>query len=111
MQNNSFRLSTLLLSDVPARSKRGLSFLPGLFFIALGLLVVFAPRLLIGAVAAVFVFIGLLFCYAAWKVVQFKRKLRIIAKDVEAKFKVEEFQIRQPDIEVDPADYKKIVVH
>lgn len=105
MQNNSFRLS------VPARGKRGLSFLPGLFFIALGLLVVFAPRLLIGAVAAVFVFVGLLFCYAAWKVVQFKRKLRTIAKDVESKFGVQGFQIRQPDIEVEPGDYKKIVFH
>jgi hypothetical protein len=111
MDNHTAIWSTIISSKSQARRKRGLGFLPGAFFLFLGLLVAFAPQFVIAAIATLFVFFGLLFCFAAWKIAQFKRTLRNIASEVEANVSAQSGNLRHPDIELKQDDYKKIVFH
>jgi len=92
-------------------SRRSFPFAPGLAFIVLGLLVLFAPRLLIGALAAVLFLIGGLLCFLAWKFVQFKRQLTNFAKDLEGRIQVQAFHMKEPKITVSDTEEKKIIYH
>jgi protein-S-isoprenylcysteine O-methyltransferase Ste14 len=115
MNNNSAFWSTVISSDSyfrrQPRRKRAIGFLPGAFFLLLGLLVAYVPQLVIGAIATLFVVVGLLLCYAAWKIAQFKRTLRNLASDVESRVHTEGVKLRHPDIELEQGEYKKVVFH
>ncbi|RMG42285.1 MAG: hypothetical protein D6719_06750 [Candidatus Dadabacteria bacterium] len=56
-------------------SNIALLFLPGIFLVAVGVVAVLAPRLLIAVLAGLCISVGVVFCYLAWKFLQFKRKV------------------------------------
>ena len=66
--------------------RTGYLFIPGLFFILIGLVAVFAPMLLIGAIAAFFISLGLIFCVLTWKFLRLRRNsTRIISQTMRSK--------------------------
>lgn len=95
-----------------ARSgRRSFPFLPGLAFIVLGLLVLFAPRLLVAAIATVLFLVGGLLCFVAWKLVQFKRQLMNVARNLDGRIQVQAFQMKDSSGASTDEDDKKIIYH
>lgn len=89
-------------------------FIPGVFFVLVGAMAVFAPGLLIAIVASVFLFVGLLLSFLAWKFLKFKKKVDEMTQQFSAHVNV----VKNSDIvfEVDPEDIesqevKKIIYH
>jgi hypothetical protein len=91
--------------------RRSFPFIPGLAFILLGLLVLFAPRLLVAAIATVLFLIGGLLCFVAWKLGQFKRQLTNLARDLDGRIQVQAFHVKEPRTNVADEDEKKIIYH
>ncbi len=95
-----------------ARSgRRSFPFIPGLVLIVLGLLVLFAPRLLIAAIATVLFLVGGLLCFVAWKFMQFKRQLTTLARDLEGRIQVQAFHVKDPKSPFPDDEEKKIIYH
>lgn len=93
--------------------KRSFPFAPGILLMAFALIVVCAPRLLLGALAFILFSFGALLCFLAWKFMQFKSHLNRLAKDLEGKIQVQAFEVQNGDIEVEvgEVDSKKVVFH
>lgn len=83
MRSNRPELNTLLSGSVIVSTKRGIPFLPGLLLIALGVVVLCAPRLVLGAIAFCLLVLGGLLCYVAYKVVALRRQINSLAKSFE----------------------------
>lgn len=95
--------------NLATRGKRSFPFVPGLFFISLGVLVILAPRLIIAALAGLLLFVGALLCFIAYKFIQFQKKVIDLSKQMESKVRSNSFEIRpNPNNEVEP---KKVVFH
>lgn len=58
-----------------ALSNKALFFIPGVFFLILGIVAIAAPMLLIAAVSVFFVFFGIFFTIIALKFLKLKRKI------------------------------------
>lgn len=102
------RIRTYQINMAP---RAGFSFLPGAFLIALGVLVLFFPRFFIAAIAALMLFLGCLFCFVAWKVIQLKSRFDTMAKNFESKVSLQAFQVNQNDVTEIEVEEKKIVFH
>jgi hypothetical protein len=98
-------------SQVFTKSKRGIPFLPGLLLILTGLVVLVAPRLVLGAIAAVLLMLGFLFCYVAYKFMMLRKQMSAFAKSVEGSLYSGGFKSTKPDIDVTDLDSDKIVYH
>ena len=96
-------------SDLRRHSRRSFPFIPGVFFLALGMIVLLAPKFFVAVLASVFFFIGFIFCYAAWKFIQFKRQIVQLTRDLDGKIQVQAFHVHRPEGE--GSDDKKIVYH
>ena len=83
MKANRPELNTLLSGSVILSTKRSIPFLPGLLLVALGVVVLIAPRLVLGAIAFCLLALGGLLCYVAYKVVALRRRLHSLAKNFE----------------------------
>lgn len=81
MQGRGWRL------PVVARPGSAL-FIPGLFLVALGLATVIAPRFFLALIAAFFVFVGLLLCLLAWKLIQLRRRFEQMTRSFEGRIVV-----------------------
>ena len=100
------------LEALSGRCKRSVAFVPGAFLIALGLLVVFFPRFFLVAVAAVLIFFGVLLSCIAWKLMETKKRLTSLVKDLEGKIQVQNFEIRAGDFKpTEESQSKKIIYH
>jgi hypothetical protein len=99
--------------EITRQGRRSFPFLPGAFFILLGVVVLTAPRLFFAVLAAMFFFVGFVFCYLAWKFLSFKRQLTGLTRELEGKIQVQAFHVRPPDVETSETDSdgKKIVYH
>ena len=91
---------------------QALYFVPGLFFVLLGLMICVAPNLFIAFIASFFIFWGITLVVLAWKVVQFQRKISGILRQINSSRIV----VRTVDVrgmsEYDPyLEGKKIVFH
>lgn len=107
------------MAELPTR---GSVFIPGVFFLALGVLALLAPWLVAGVVAAILLFLGAVFSFLAWKVLQLKKRFDAFSRQLQGSIII---QHRTPtsvyveDIEVIedgelmdlPRDQKKIVYH
>lgn len=67
------------------QSQLVLFFMPGLFFAAVGICALVAPRFLMAAIAGFFLFLGLAFSILAWKFVQLKKRFEKVARNFEAR--------------------------
>lgn len=95
-----------------------LMFSNGLALVALGILAVVFPRLLIVTVALFFVFLGILMCIVALKLVRFQRRFAETVRKLEARVYVhgakgqELFgELSQPEVEESQPRNRKIVMH
>ena len=91
-------------------------FLPSIFFMAVGVFTLFAPHLVVAALATFFFFLGVLTLYVAWKLVQLRRKMELLVKNFEARIYIQKPARPQVFDEFEAvsesqADQKKIVVH
>jgi hypothetical protein len=89
----------------------GFLFVPGLFFVAMGLCAVVAPQLLVLAMAGFFLFLGASFFFVAWKFIQLKKRFDHLAKNFEARVYLQ--SVRPPQFEEEEAaeEQKKVVYH
>ena len=86
-------------------------FAPGVAFVVLGVCILLAPSLIIFLFSALFLFLGALFCFVAWRFLQLKRKVEGIVKNFESRVIIQGVQLQDPletEIEVEG---KKIVFH
>jgi Flp pilus assembly protein TadB len=74
--------------------RRSFPFLPGVLFLVLGSLVLFAPKLIMVALAAVLFLVGASLCFLAWKFLQFKRQLSRLSRDLDGRIQVQAFHIK-----------------
>ena len=86
-------------------------FVPGLTVVLLGLAVLLMPRLFIALIATLFVAVGILLCFVAWRFVQLKRKFDHLRKDFQGRIVVHGVQVMDPQQSEDPDDSKKIIYH
>jgi len=91
--------------------QRSFPFIPGMLLIALALVVVFAPKLLLAAVAVILFMLGAFLCFVAWKFIQFKQHLSRLAKDLEGKIQVQAFHVQNGDSEIVDPESKKVIFH
>ena len=120
MRSNKPDLNTILSGSVFVSTKRGIPFLPGLMLIALGIVVLVAPRLVLGAIAFFLLALGGLFCYVTYKIIALRRQINTMAKNFEGSvygslrgsgIKGSPFSDK-PDIDItDFENSKKIVYH
>lgn len=67
------------------RSRTTLLFLPGAFFFILAGLVLVAPAVVLGVLAAILIAIGATFCVGAWWVLRFKARVEALAQDFQTR--------------------------
>jgi hypothetical protein len=102
-------------------ASRGGLFLPGMFFVIIGLTTVVAPRLLVSVLASFFLFVGFLLCMLAWKVMGWRHRLEKFARGIEGKIVVQApsnqsgprdpFEALKNAAAPEPEIGKKIVIH
>lgn len=90
------------------RSGEPLFFLPGIFFMLMGFGLVFAPRILIAALACFFISCGGLFCLVVRKLLLFKRRILPMLKGIEG-----QVLIHKPQLTEAPrgSEEKKVLIH
>lgn len=80
-----------------ALSNQALLFIPGAFFILLGVVAIMAPMLLVAAVSLFLVFFGVFFVVIAMKFLKFKRKVDDITKQFQGKLYIQGVEIVDGD--------------
>lgn len=97
---------------VSERSRLSFPFLPGAFFLGMGLIVLVAPKFFAAVLATVLIFLGCLFCVIAWKFMRIRKNFRHIVELFNGKVEIQAFQIGgQPDNEDPESESKKIIYH
>lgn len=93
-------------------------FVPAGFFLLIAVCAVFAPHLVVAAVAAFFLFLGAAASYLAWKFILFKRKFDEVAHKIEARIYFHSGDRHAADREGEPRqqgsgsiDMKDIILH
>ncbi|MDZ4785481.1 MAG: hypothetical protein SGJ02_05330 [bacterium] len=94
---------------------RAALYLPGLFFVLLGTLAFIAPKLLGAIVAAMFIFLGTIFCFFVWKFLTLKKKVEGMIKNYGAQFIVRTYGAAPSEQDLlkahNPRDDKKTILH
>jgi hypothetical protein len=83
MRNTRPDLNNIFSGTVFVSTKRGIPFLPGALLITLGIVVLLAPRFVLGAIAFCLLALGALLCYAAYKIIMLRRQINSLAKNFE----------------------------
>ena len=93
-------------------NRLALVFIPGIFFLLIGLSVVLAPKLLLGLVAGFFLACGALLCYLAYRFLQIKREMSKTFGKIrtEVRLHMTPPQVMEHEIEI-PEEIKKIIYH
>lgn len=111
MRSNRREGNVLFSTSITTKGRQGVPFAPGLMLILLGIVVLLAPRLVLGAIAFVLLGLGLLLCYVAYKFIVFKRHVQELTKNLEGAFPGSGFQGHKKDIDLTDLESKKIIFH
>ncbi len=111
MPNNRTNWNSLFSTPVVRGSQKGVPFVPGVLLIVLGLVVLFAPRLVLATIALCLLVVGGVCCYVAYKLVAFRRQVQALTKTFEGSFQASGFHSRKPDIDITELESKKIIFH
>ncbi len=93
------------------RSQRGIPFLPGIILLGLGVVLLVAPRLVLGALALCLLTLGIFLCYVAYKFVMLRKQINTLAKNMEGSLYGGAFRNSKSDSDVIEVDGDKIVYH
>jgi hypothetical protein len=114
------KYNTIFSKSVVVSSKRGIPFLPGLLLIALGAVVLIAPRLVLAVLAIFLLSLGTLFCYLVYKFMALRKQINNLTMNFESSlfgahkgtgFKGSKYS-DSGDIDITDLDsFKKIVYH
>ena len=114
-------MSWKTLAKKVKRIKRGINsipkdqavyFMPGMFFVMLGVITCSAPDLFVAFVASFFIFCGVALTFLAWKFVQFHKRVVGILKQINNSRVIVRTVDMQAAPEYDPhLEGKKIVFH
>ncbi len=85
-------------------------FSPGIFFILLGLVTVLAPRLILGVVAALFIFIGFAVLVVAYKFYQLRKQADKMFKNF-GSAQVYSFELGKKEYSVNDDDDDVVIYH
>jgi len=83
------RRHALFISAVRSSALTALWFMPGAFFVMIGVCVAFAPQMLMAAIAGFCVFFGLASFGLAWKFIQLKNRVEKVAQSFETRIMVQ----------------------
>jgi hypothetical protein len=109
--NLSGRHTPLNSSAVFNQGQRSIPFLPGLVVLALGIVLLVAPRLVLGAVAVCLLTLGLFLCYVAYKFVMLRKQISSLAKNMESSMYTGSFRAGKADGDIIEVDDGKIIYH
>lgn len=109
--NSSPRHSLLSSSVVINKGQRTIPFLPGLLVLGLGIVLLVAPRLVLGALAFCLLTLGIFLCYVAYKFVMLRKQINTLAKSMESSLYTGSFRTSKPDGDVIEIESGKIVYH
>jgi hypothetical protein len=109
--NSSARPSLLSSSVVINKGQRTIPFLPGLVVLGLGVVLLVAPRLVLGALAFCLLTLGIFLCYVAYKFVSLRKQLNSLAKSMESSLYTGSFRTTKPEGDVIEIESGKIVYH
>ena len=106
------RIPNFQISAFSSRARGGsLLFVPGVFFVLMGIVALLAPRFILALVAGFFLFMGAVLCVVALKVAQLQKRFAKMARDFEGRIVVQGVNVVPPtDIQIEPSS-KKIVYH
>jgi uncharacterized membrane protein len=93
------------------KSQRTIPFLPGLVVLALGIVLLVAPRLVLGALAICLLTLGVFLCYVAYKFVMLRKQLNSLAKNMESSLYTASYKAGKPDGDIIEVQGEKIVYH
>jgi hypothetical protein len=85
--------------------------LPGLVVLALGVVLLLAPRLVLGALAVCLLTLGLFLCYVAYKFVMLRKQINSLAKNMESSLYTGSFRAGKTDADIIEVDDGKIIYH
>jgi len=112
MRSNLSNRPPLLSSSVVInKSQRTIPFLPGLVVLALGIVLLVAPRLVLGALAMCLLTLGAFLCYVAYKFVTLRKQLNNLAKNMESSLYTGSYKAGKPDGDIIEVQGEKIVYH
>jgi hypothetical protein len=113
MNNNIRKRFEKIQKEFKSLGKRhAVYFIPGVYFILLGLVTCIAPTLVIGLIAGCFVFCGITLCFLAWKFILFKKKVvRVLSEFNNGRVVIRAVDMPSQEEEDPYAEGKKIVFH
>ena len=98
-------------SFIVSGGRGGFPFIPGVTLLALGLVLLMAPRLLLAAVAFCLLVFGALLCVVAYKFISLRKQIDQLAKSMEGSLFTASFKRPKPDIDVTESESSKIIYH
>jgi len=107
----SSRPSLLTSSVVVTKGQHSIPFLPGLVVLCLGVVLLVAPRLVLGALAFCLLTLGVFLCYVAYKFVMLRKQLSTLTKSMETSLYGASFRAGKPDGDIIEVESGKIIYH
>jgi hypothetical protein len=93
------------------KGQRSIPFIPGLVVLGLGIVLLLAPRLVLGALAICLLTLGVFLCYVAYKFAMLRKQLNGLAKSMESSLYTASFRGSKPDGDIIEVDGGKIIYH
>ena len=93
------------------RSQKGVPFVPGLGLIAIGLVVLIAPKLIFYALGMLLLLVGCVVSVVAWKVLQFRKRFLEMQANLGGRVEVHQIRPRQTSGQFDDDPDNTIIIH
>lgn len=91
--------------------QESIAFIPGVFFILMGLATLIAPNFFIGLLAGFFLFLGAIMCFCGWKIVRLRQRFVKLAREFEGRIIIQGVDLSPQFEQEEYREAKKIILH